>query len=139
MGWHDCILRGIACPVQLVGSEVAFDIDYITQWLPTADGKGFTFEIAPATLVFGGVWSISGELESLRSLQIDSITRADPTTEKQRRAGVYTWSIAGVSFELILVATGFTQFLRMRPVASATQYLSDEQRRGVSFGREPFT
>src|SRR2546421_8077167 len=87
LSWHDCCLWGIGlhCGNPLSNdwtSDLALDIDYITQWNCGSDGR-CTFEVAPAKLAFHNVTDLeididfgpSGYQNALHELSIGCISR----------------------------------------------------------------
>jgi hypothetical protein len=139
MGWHDATVRGMACPQELNGSDLSFDIDYIVRWLnPEAPEASYRFWVAPATLTFLNVWSMDSEFVQTRRFEIDAIRREDPLNDRQVTTGTRPWVIDGHTFDIRLLASGFEQIFRQPPVLTEGQSLSDEARGGVSFDRIPF-
>jgi hypothetical protein len=135
MGWHDATVHALAFDENEEDAELLLDIDYIVRWIdPEPPAEHFRFLVAPATLAFQSVWSLEGELEAQRTLlQIQDIHRREPENERQRAAGVQSWTIEGHDFEISLLASGFRQHFRARPVEMATQRLELAQRGGISF------
>jgi hypothetical protein len=75
MEWHDCRIYGFASYPE--SFEVAFDIDYICEWIgPIAPSTRYEFRTAPATLVFWKVRDLVIEVDSWDvTLKIFSIKR----------------------------------------------------------------
>jgi hypothetical protein len=141
MGWHDATVWGIALlhsPTYGGRGELALDIDYIVRWIePVPPDEYFTFAVAPATLVFHDVWKAHGDFDAFDTVafELDSIERGEPEDEKQREQNLRRWTIDG-SLGLSVVASGFHQYFRSRPVGPVkSQRLSLEERGGVSFAR----
>jgi hypothetical protein len=139
MGWHDASIHAMAVdwdPVMLGdqwrGADVLLDIDYIVAWLPRADGW-FTFEVAPATLVFEDAWDLRGGLDHSHFVDPPEIL------ELHRAAvgdGEWDWHVEGATFDLRLKARRLRQHFRARPVGTGTsQRLSTQARGGFSFAR----
>jgi hypothetical protein len=139
MGWHDATVWGIAfvhSPTFGAPGELVLDIDYIVQWIePVPPDEYFTFAVAPATLVFHEVWKAQGDLDAFDTVafEIDSIERGEPENDQQREQNVRPWIIEG-SIGLIVVASGFDQHFRCRPIGPLKrQHLRYEERGGISF------
>jgi hypothetical protein len=152
MGWHDVKVHAISFqeshgtfgsvsklgyyPLPL-GSRLLLDLDYIVEWVrPTPPERHFSFWISPATLVFENVQRVAGgELDLVPGygllLDIQSLDRSEP-----HPSGVSDWALEGHNFTLSLSSTGYRQYLRRRPVSSTHQYLSLEERGGISFDEQ---
>jgi hypothetical protein len=140
MGWHDATVHGIG----FVEGEkpwlgrLLLDIDYIVDWLaPHPSSSTFSFQVAPATLVFEEVIGISLNLsaESVTfgvALQILGIHRS-LAKAKALTPTHFEYRIRGVDFELHFAAARFHQYLRARPIPSHRQMLSAAQRGQPSF------
>lgn len=138
MGWHDAALHAVAFQDNEDTAELLLDLDYIVRWIePEPPREHYKFIVAPATLVFENVWSLEGQIAAHRTrLEIEDIHRRDAGSEQQEQAGVRPWVVEGHDFELILVATGFRQHFRARPIdAGNRQRLTLAQRGGVSFAQ----
>jgi hypothetical protein len=93
MGWHDVRVHAIGFFEDDLETpaELALDIDYIVRWIdPEPPDEYFTFDIAPATLVFSDVWGLEGELQAFQRtlLTIDGIERGEPESELQEQKGM---------------------------------------------------
>ena len=117
-------------------ARLLFDLDYIVRWVhPTGGDNIFTFWIAPATLVFEGAWSISGQLGPLHeAMEIADIHRLDASDNNPDPL----WHIEGQNFDLQLRAAGYTQFLRLPPQNMPRQVLTSDERSGISFLEQSF-
>jgi hypothetical protein len=75
MGWHDSNVYAVAFSREKF--EIAFDIDYIFQWVhPRQNETCFSFWVSPATLVFKNVYDVEFHIESYDGgLEIDFINR----------------------------------------------------------------
>jgi hypothetical protein len=137
MGWHDATVHALAFEETDDRAALLFDLDYIVRWLePRPPSQYFSFFVAPATLVFENVWSLSGDVSAQRTLlEIADVHRLEAETDRQRAAGVSRWRIEGQDFELRFFAAGFHQHLRALPRQSASQRLSLDERGGVSFAQ----
>lgn len=78
MGWHDSKIHALAFVPE--DFEIAFDIDYILQWIhPKPNETYFKFWVAPATLVFENVRDVEFDIESYNGdLVIDDVRREEP-------------------------------------------------------------
>jgi hypothetical protein len=137
MGWHDARVHAIAFHEDEHNAELLLDLDYIVRWTdPEPPAEYFSFRVAPATLVFGNVWDLDGELGAAWTrtlLQIENIHRHDPENDRQRGSGLQPWVIEwSQGHELTLLASGFRQHFRRRP-AHAGQWLELDERGGISF------
>lgn len=134
LGFHDARVVAVAVTEgnQPGRSRLIMDLDYLVRWIyPVAPAQNFSFWIAPATLVFDDVWSLSGELQHA-DLAIDGIGQLDP----QSGPG---WRIDGHTFELrVITYTGFTLYMRRPPIFADHQCLTLEQRGGISFEEAGF-
>jgi hypothetical protein len=150
LSWHDCPIRGIELRVGDPDagdwtSDLALDIDYITEWLCDAGG-GARFRVAPATLVFHGVtdlriaidWGGSGGQVALHEPCIDRIERERVALQRvYLDRPYYRWRIAlnwPRSGELTFGAAGLTQTLRAEPVLTDRQRLPPGARGGRAGG-----
>jgi hypothetical protein len=128
MSWHDATVHAIAFHEGEQDDRLLLDLDYIVRWLhPEPPARGFTFLVAPATLVFENVSDLQGELDTRSSrmlLHIDTI---------ERGKAEYAWVIQGHDFALTLFASGFRQHFRGRPIRTASQRLQLGARGGISF------
>jgi hypothetical protein len=154
MGWHDAILY---CFTLLPDSfELVMDLDLITKkvfrdapddahagrkrrppWLQPASepNKYFDLWIAPATLVFRGVQSVSAslEIEYIDDIQILELVRAplDGKTSEWR------WRFELAGGHLAFDASGYTQYFRQEPLLSSS-VLTLEERGGISYARTTY-
>src|SRR4051812_33968265 len=138
LSWHDCHIWGIELRARNGTddwlSDLAFDIDYIVEWLCGVDGAA-QFRVAPATLVFHGVtdpsirvlWGPSGHRASLHAISIGHIERTRIADQKVFLDRPYysfriacNWPQGG---EIAFGAWGFTQTLRGEPTLSGEQIL----------------
>ena len=147
LSWHDCSIWGIELrpgdpDVGDWTSDLAFDIDFIVEWVcasPVPDGI-VQFRVAPATLVFHGAsdlkididWGQLGAQVALQPASVAEIERAP--IENQRiylDRSYYRWRIALNSpqrGEITFGAVGFTQTLRAEPILSERQALTRAER-----------
>ena len=144
LSWHDCHIWAVELRAgdPDVGdwtSELAFDIDFIVEWMCGSDGGG-QFRVAPATLVFHGItdpkinidWGRSGFQVSLYPPSIGNVERELIRDQKvYLDRPYYTWRIRlnwPDSNEITFGAVGFTQTLRAEPVLTKKQSLSLTER-----------
>lgn len=139
MGWHDATVHALSVePNQDFGCRLTLDLDYIVEWVQPTSDEYFTFLVCPGTLVFPEVARIHGDVDLAymgMDLQLDGITKA---TGEGDYAGWTTWTIDGHEFTLDVVARGFTQYLRQRPVTTRKQRLDLTERGGLSFSEIGF-
>lgn len=140
MGWHDSVLHGIALGATDDDDPdlcLTLDLDYIVQWVDGA--PTFSFWLAPVSLVFENAWNLrlEGTIEQMDSAELLDLHHlrhfANP-------AGVEfdEGHVEGDGFDIRVDATSFTQYFRRPPILTESQWLSDEDRGGVSFDRVPF-
>ncbi len=139
MGWHDAHVHAFAASPETY--EFLLDIDYIVRWEGPDPAEGYyTFWVAPATLVFHNASAIEVHIgPSQGDMQILDLERTDEQLTPNGTMTYWQWSSFGVAGHFSLRATGYTQYIRQPPVRTATQYLSGEERGGLSFSRCPFT
>ena len=137
MGWHDCWVRALA----LVPDEeddfagrLLLDLDYIVRWAGGENpGAAYTFWIAPATLVFHGVYDLDGRIVQTMMIpagfQCDSLAR----TPVDDQLGYDRWELAA-DVDIRFRAAGFRQIIRSEPQHVARQHLTLDERGGLSFG-----
>jgi hypothetical protein len=98
MGWHDSNIYAVAFSPEKF--EIAFDIDYIFQWVhPKQNETCFSFWVSPATLVFKNVYDVEFHIELYDGrLEIDSINRECIGTARNaqhiRKDEEWIWNIA---------------------------------------------
>ncbi len=144
LSWHDCHIWGIELRAGDPDdgdstSDLAFEIDFIVEWICGVDGAG-QFRVAPATLVFHGVtdpkiaidWGRSAFQVSLHPASIDHVERELIRDQKvYLDRPYYRWRIQlnwPASSEITFGAVGFTQMMRAEPVLTEKQYLSFSER-----------
>ncbi|HEY7136522.1 MAG TPA: hypothetical protein VIB48_15815 [Acidimicrobiia bacterium] len=138
MGWHDNAVHALAFePALPHPGRLLVDLDYIIEWVkPAPPDSAFKFWICPATLVFDAASDLVVDADLTAQsfeLSLDAITRSEPDEH-----GIRTWSLAGHEFTAVVRAKGYRQHLRRRPVLSARQRLTPEQRGGIAFGEQGF-
>jgi len=148
MGWHDCPIRGIAflddCDYVAgqFDSKLAFDIDYIFQWVlvETDKGQRYSFYVSPCTLVFEQAYDVTlnGSTVGYTPVfpQINCLTIKLNEESLKRNYRCYDVCIELHNSEPItLQSTGFKQYVRKPPFLVESQCLTITQRGGVCFGQ----
>lgn len=135
MGWHDATVHGLSVqPTGEVLPRLLLDLDYLVQWVhPVPPETYFSFWVAPATLVFDGVWDMTGDLDftgSIPDLKLDGIRRL-PSDDG--RDDLPLWHIEGHAFDLKFRAGGYHQYFRQAPALVSTQTLPYAARGGCAF------
>jgi hypothetical protein len=139
MSWHDCAVHAVAVePAPPCPGRLLVDLDYIVEWVcPTPPATAYGFRTCPATLVFDDAWDLAGEIDLQGfsfEMSLDAVERSGPDQH-----GAFGWTLVGHGFSLTLRASGFTLYLRGRPILSPHQRLSIDQRGGLSFDREGYS
>ena len=138
MGWHDSQIHALAFLPEHF--ELAFDIDYIFQWLhPASNETQFKFWVAPATLIFENVYDVEFDIDSYNGgLEIDNIRREDArpprNAEHAGRENEWLWVIECQEGEIKFRSVGYNQFIRSAPQLGQTQAI-DLKTRAFSFAR----
>lgn len=131
VGFHDCRVSGVRWDAG--GFEVAFDLDYIVEWVqPTDSQRGYRFWISPAELRFSDVDDLRIELAWI-GLTLDcSIQdlhrrekRATPNGKTQWR---WELELAAPQGAIVFWATDFELKIQGPPTLSATQELCRRDR-----------
>ena len=142
MGWHDVVIHAIT--FQPEKYEFILDIDYIFAWVePEPPSPGFSFWVAPATLVFENTWDFRAELSDHLGFQIGlqmqgitrKVGRAPKTPAFVNTQTGWTWTIELVQGEISFSASGFSQYIRRNPIRVSSQQFSLQERGGISFER----
>ncbi|HEX8211947.1 MAG TPA: hypothetical protein VF584_17355 [Longimicrobium sp.] len=138
MGWHDAPIRAMAYLSE--SFEIAFDIDYILEWVHPGPGETyFSFWIAPATIVFQNVTDLQIELESFGSVTVQDLDRTDlqPTREGfEGPEAHWLWTFNCLEGAIQFRATGFRQTIRRAPTYQGGQAIPLAARGGISFSEE---
>lgn len=141
MGWHDCTIYAVAFLSQF---ELAFDIDYIFQWVqPQGEETNFSFCVSQATLVFENVYDFDAVLHFHSSrIKIDAIKRESPSRPRNAeyigKETEWEWTIDCQQGDISFHSVGYNLFARAEPVLIASQTL-DENTRNISFDRNSST
>jgi hypothetical protein len=137
MGWHDSRIHAVAFLSEPL--ELAFDIDYILQWVQPSEDQYYRFWVAPATLVFQNVYELKLELEPFEAVDIADIHRDDLRKPRNaefigRDAG-WRWRIETHDGDITFRAAGYEQHFRRAPIFGRFQSLDLPMRGGFSFER----
>lgn len=124
MGWHDCPIYGI-----LFADKVTLDIDYIFKWVLNEQNGHYEFWISPATLVFEQARNLKIEIDSdfINGLEIADIHQQKLENKE------YKYHIETQEVDILLIASGYRQYIRKKPVLKKSQSLTDKERDGYSF------
>ena len=138
MGWHDSHIHAVAfLPSEF---EVAFDIDYVLQWVQPSEDEYYRFWVAPATLVFENIHDLKFDIEPFNAVEIADLHRDDPQRPKNAdyigRDTEWRWRIETHQGDITLRAIGYKQYVRRQPVFGRSQSLEVAARGGFSFGRQ---
>ncbi len=148
MGWHDVRLHGIARYEKVErdyekGSEghyggaveLLLDIDYIVKW-DRSEPEHWKFWVAPSTLVFENVTDFQMKWGGVDfDWEMEKIVR-----EKARYPNgmeCWKWEIYATGIEFL--SNGYKQYIRKEPTLSKFQYLTWEERGGISFSKQPWS
>jgi hypothetical protein len=135
MAWHDVAIHGIAAVPDRF--ELCLDIDYIFEWLcPVPAGGAVRFRIAPATLVFEHVSSVTVALDSGQGVvTIGDVRRTKNERLPGSQVDSWHWQLDCHEGLIAFDATGFQLFVRQEPVIRDVQCLGIEDRGLPSFER----
>ena len=137
MGWHDARIYAVAFASEAF--ELAFDIDYVLQWVQPSEDEFYRFWVAPATLVFENVHDLKFDLEPFEAVEIADLRRDDPQPPRNAefigRDTEWRWVVETHQGEISLRAIGYKQHIRREPVFGRAQSLDIAARGGYSFHR----
>lgn len=137
MGWHDARIYAAAFAPEAF--KLAFDIDYILQWVQPTSDEFYRFWVAPATLVFENVHDVKFDLEPFEGVEIADLRREDPQPCKNAgfigRDKEWRWVIETQQGDITLRAIGYKQHFRREPVFGRAQSVDIAARGGYSFHR----
>ena len=137
MGWHDSRVDAVAFSPENL--EIAFDIDYIFQWVhPPQDEIFFSFWVSSATLVFENTYDVKFDISSYEGgLEIDCIKRESISSPKNtkyiEKDKEWIWTIDCQERDIKFLSAGYKQYIRSEPKLGG-QTLELETR-GISFYR----
>jgi len=153
MGWHDCPIHAIAFDSDdikiennliLSAGSLVFDIDYIFKWIhPEKEDGCYSFWIAPCTLMFKNVDTVEINLNTGSMIvEEQDIEEIIWTKEKRERTGYPTyiqnnWKIKLFSGFIGFSAENYIQTVKGKPVLTTAQRLTNEERGGINFNRQP--
>lgn len=123
MGWHDNRIYQIN-----VTEDLTLDIDYIFQWnKPELEGLPFTFWVAPATLVFKKIQSLTFALDTAfeEAVEIENI-------ERENSGNGIQWTITTHQGNFQFSSDGYKQFIRQEPFLQFGQTIPFLERFGRS-------
>ncbi len=147
MGWHDVRVHGIAryekverdeekgSEGHFSGVDLLLDIDYILKWVkPEASKRNYEFWVAPSTLVFEGILDFEMKwVGSYFDWEIYDINRQPARYPTGTAGDCWKWEIDGTGMNFL--ARGYKQYIRREPLLTRFQYLTWEERDGVSFSK----
>ena len=138
MGWHDSQIHAMAFFPE--DFELAFDIDYIFEWLdPQPNQRYFKFWVAPSTLIFNNVHDVELDIDSYNAkLEIDNIKREDESppinAEYIGKTSEWLWTIECKEGEIRFRSVGYEQYIRTAPQLTYSQTV-DRKTTGITFAR----
>lgn len=145
MGWHDCSIYGLTfLPVAEKGTtNLLFDIDYIFKWInPTKPGQPFSFLVSPCTLVFKDTFALTINVDrqgdTTDMLEIADLYLVDKV-EQEKSHWIYEWNIDLQEGYIKFKSSGFDQIVRQKPIHTDGQFLTLDQRNGISFNQIPIS
>jgi hypothetical protein len=157
MSWHACQIHALAVtgdegpPDDLTPEEfleqddlddaapsalaLHLDLDFIVRRVvPSTPSRDHKFWVAPATLSFFSVWTITGDLRSIcMPLETRNLHRLGPVTPADQTR----WHLEGRDFDLRFNASDYRLWLR-RPPRYGGRVLRMAERGGISFEARSF-
>lgn len=141
MSWHDCYIHGLSFGTKSEESGTAdflLDIDYIFNWInPTPPERFYHFGIAPCTLVFENTITLEMGIDEQEGFAFVPFQISDISIlGRLQRGGEpygYHWKIWLQTGYMEIKSYGFKQYVRRDPIQVGSQYLSLEERGGISF------
>lgn len=132
--WHDNAIHGFRILEGEHCGDLAFDIDYITEWLSPVEGA-FSFRVAPSDLTFH---EVSDLIISINYAAATAAVQPMAIHEIHREVVTYPNGFASFAWKIELnwppnshfsfQSSGFTQHQRMEPITTGSQYLSPTDR-----------
>jgi hypothetical protein len=139
MCWHDNRLWSQA--FYLDDYIYAIDIDYIVKWVQPDSGENyFSFWVSPATMCFENAFDIDSQIRiaGVYELEISELRQVALGLTPNRQFRQYRYEFALLhGGSISLHATGFKLYIRQPPRHTTAQWLSIEERGGISFDRAP--
>lgn len=142
MNWHDAVVHALSIDTREYDYELILDVDYILEWIkPVAPDNYYSFVIAPATIIFSGVWDIKTDLATresvLEPIRIQDIQRENQRNITNSEIVTWDWTISLIQGTIRFNGSGYTLYLRRKPILTAgRQELLTDERGPLSFGRE---
>jgi hypothetical protein len=143
MGWHDGSIYGLTfLPIDENGTtHLVFDIDYIFKWVnPQKSGQPFSFWVSPCTLVFKDTFALTINVDrrggTTDMLEIADLILVDKV-EQETNKWIYEWTIDLQEGRINFKSSGFDQIVRQKPLFTGGQFLSLDERNGISFSMTP--
>lgn len=135
MGWHDCIIWAMMTDADRV--EYLVDLDYIFKWNdPEENEIGFSFWVAPVTMVFENMHQVKLDIESSQgTIEIADLYISESRITWNKSTNEYNYNFECQEGLISLWATGFKMFVRQYPVLIERQHLTLQERNGISFAR----
>jgi hypothetical protein len=135
MGWHDSRVWAMVAHEEKF--EFAMDLDYIFKWVHPEPGEtNFKFWVAPVTMVFENAYDISIEIQSRQGgIEVADLHREEPSPTPNGALIDYLYRFECQEGEMSLRATGYRLYVRSEPRLMKGQYLSLEERGGISVER----
>lgn len=135
MGWHDSRVWGVFADVEAY--EIAFDIDYIFQWVkPKKKGGYFKFWVSPVTMVFSNAYDLKIDIHSTHgNIEISDLSMGEERKTKNNKGNECDYKFECHEGEIELTANGFQMFVRKHPVLQSAQCLDFNERGGICFTR----
>jgi len=143
MNWHDNVIHGFSILAKDQEYELLLDIDYIFDWIqPVPPDNYYSFVVAPATLSFADVWDIQTDIATrksvLESLRILDIQRLNQRIFEHSNFTTWEWIITLVQGTIKFTSSGYSQYIRRKPMPYETHILEDDQRGPISFSKEEY-
>jgi hypothetical protein len=145
MGWHDCSIYGFTfLSVDELGTaHLVFDIDYIFKWVnPFEPGQPFSFVVSPCTLIFKDTFGLTMNVDrrggTTGMLEIADLYLTDKV-EQETNKWIYEWTIDLQEGQMNFKSSGFDQIVRQKPILIDRQFLTLDERNGISFNQTAVT
>ena len=134
LSWHDNHVHALRIIEGPHGTgTLALDIDYILEWLPSEERKGYRFRICPAELRFLNVTDLRIRLDyatataAVGPFSLAGISRREEARQHYT-AQIWTLAINWPGGEISFAASGFEQVATGGPVVAEQQWLAAQQR-----------
>ena len=139
MSWHDVPIHGILHTPET--GELAFDIDYLLQWLEPAEGTAsYRMWSVPATLIFHDVCRFIADVEPAVDWVLTNLSRSDAPIDldisiPRDSPPLHWWALECPVGSWRVLAAGFTQYYRGVPVLTTGGRIDASIRGPTSFAR----